>query len=690
VHQPLSRAITDYQHGHLSLEQLQRQIENEVKTPDGARAVRSLLDIPDQSLPRSVRDLLVRCSTSPPAITNVRASPAANLSTPAGEHEPRTTLIRGMSGSIGPGSVLGGRYRLVREIGRGGMGVVYLADGLVDLQRFAVKVLNPEFLEHRDAIRALREEARKCLAMRHPNIVGVYPLEREGEQYYLPMEYLEGKTVRELLDQDFARGIPLDQAWPIVKGAGAALAFAHDQGVIHSDLKPSNIFVTIGGRPRVLDFGIARALRDRRHFDTDSLGAMTTTYASPEMLANKPPDFRDDVYGFACVVYELLTGNHPFAGHSAAEARSRRMVVAPVRALSSAQNALLRRGLAFNCEDRIATVEEFLAVCGTGGARARDPVTAPRVEVTLPDTTLRFCAVCGKVLPDVARFCPGCGASTEEEAPISANTDLQIPGEYRRVATGVGKGEPRSLRARSAPLDKRFIAFGAAGIAAAVAVGLIAFYTMRSSRSPARVSPSAAALSDEGFPVKAASPADGTSHEPTATVTASNVSEGQGAASSPSALPAPVPLASTVPPTATTSASNSGIPAPVITGPPPNRPANERTAGTAHDEDIERPPIGKHVSAFKLAQDSPTVDDACPYPAAAQKNGDTGTTVLLIYVAADGTAATTEVESSSNSQVLDDAAVECVEQKLHFVPKRVAGVASGSWTRMTFKWSFGE
>jgi TonB family protein len=692
VQQPLSRAITDYQHGHLSLEQLQRQIENEIKTPDGIRAIRLLLEIPDQSLPRSVRDLLARLSTSPAAMTNPRASPAANSSAPAGDRESAPTLIRGMPASIGPGSVLGGRYRLVREIGRGGMGVVYLADGLVDHQRFAVKVLNPEFLAHPDAIRVLREEARKCLAMRHPNIVAVYPLEREGEQYYLPMEYLEGKTVRELLDQDFARGVPLDQAWPIVKGAGAALAFAHDQGVIHSDLKPSNIFVTTGGRSRVLDFGIARALRDRRHFDTDSLGAMTAAYASPEMLANKPPDFRDDVYGFACVVYELLTGNHPFAGHTAAEARSRRMVVAPVRALSSAQNALLRRGLAFNCADRIASVEEFLAVCGGGGATARDPVTTPRLEVTLPeDTMLRFCAVCGKELNDVARFCPGCGASTEEEATISVNADLQIPGEYRRVATSVGKGKLRLLRERFAPLDKRLIAFGAAGIAAAVAIGLVAFYTMRPSRSPpAGATSSAAGLGADGFHVKAASPEDGAPHEPTAAVTASNAPEGKGAASSPSALPPLVPLASNLPPTSTSSAFNAGIPAAEVTGPPANHRAPEQTAGTAQNEDIEHPPIGKHVSAFKLARDSPTVDDACPYPAAAQKNGDTGTVVLLIYIAADGSASTARVESSSDSKVLDDAAVECVEQKLHFVPKRVAGVATGSWARMTFKWSVDE
>jgi TonB family protein len=124
--------------------------------------------------------------------------------------------------------------------------------------------------------------------------------------------------------------------------------------------------------------------------------------------------------------------------------------------------------------------------------------------------------------------------------------------------------------------------------------------------------------------------------------------------------------------------------------PPPSPSAPDQPGGTAHDEDIDHPPIGKHVSAFKLAQDSPTVDEACPYPAAAEESGDTGTVILLVYVAADGSATKTDVESSSDSKVLDDAAVECVEQKLHFVPRRIAGTAIGSWARLTFKWSFGE
>jgi TonB family protein len=657
MQQPLTRAITDYQDGHLSLEQLRRQIEDQFTTPDGMRAIRTLLETPDPSLPRSVRELLTGFSASQTNVTAVRLS------------------------QIGVGSVLRGRYRLVREIGRGGMGVVYLADGLVDHQQFAVKVLNSEFLQHPDAVRVFREEARKSLALRHPNIVGVYPLECEGEQYYLPMEYLEGKTVRELLDQDFARGVPLDQAWPIVRGAGAALAFAHDHGVIHSDLKPSNLFVTTGGRLRVLDFGIARALRDRRFFDTDSLGGITAEYASCEMLAKRPPDFRDDVYAFACVVYELLTGNHPFAGRTAAEARAHRMLVAPVRALTQGQNAILRRGLAFNCEDRIATVEEFLTVCGGSATSAAEPRTVPRGAAALPDIAdLRFCAVCGKQLPDVARFCPGCGTSIEAEVTTTESNDLQIRGEYRPA--GTHKNEP-------APSRKSFGVLWALGILAAVVIGLLAVYTIRSSRSPparalntpvpgASEVRTAALSSGNGSRDEQASPAVGPSGTREESATSSTVP-------APSGAPAGAILvaASAAP------ARASENPAPDATEPPASGSAHEQAAGTAHDEDIEHPPVGKHLSGFKLADDSPAVDD-CPYPSAAEENADTGTVVLLVYIAADGSPAKTKVESSSNSKLLDDAAVDCVKENLRFVPKHAAGRAIGSWARLKFKWSIGE
>ncbi len=310
----------------------------------------------------------------------------------------------------GPGDILGGRYRLIRELGQGGMGVVYLAESTVDQESFAVKVLGAEFRDHPDAIAAMREEARKSLTLRHPNIVAVYPLERDGSTYYLPMEYLDGKTLRALLDEDFVRGMPLQQAWSIIHGIGSALAFAHDRGVIHSDLKPSNIFVTVGGSARVLDFGIARAMRGgRQRFDTTTLGALTVAYASKEMIAGNPPDFQDDIYGFACVVYELLTGRHPFGGRSAADAESAGLKIAAVPGVSEAQQAALRRGLAFRKEDRCASIEEFVGAWEGLGA----PRTASRTRAPL---WIGVCAA-ATILAGIAWWWTGHPSRSATEAP---------------------------------------------------------------------------------------------------------------------------------------------------------------------------------------------------------------------------------------------------------------------------------
>jgi non-specific serine/threonine protein kinase len=139
------------------------------------------------------------------------------------------------------GERLSGRYRVERELGEGGMGVVYLvADEQVAGEIFAVKVLklglDPE------ALRLLREEVRNTRKLSHPHIVDVHSVNVDGSRLYVLMEYLEGKSLNGLLDQDFGRGISFSHAWPIIEDVGAALGYAHDHNVIHSDLKPANVW----------------------------------------------------------------------------------------------------------------------------------------------------------------------------------------------------------------------------------------------------------------------------------------------------------------------------------------------------------------------------------------------------------------------------------------------------------------
>jgi TolB-like protein/Tfp pilus assembly protein PilF len=269
---------------------------------------------------------------------------------------------------IATGRLVAGRYRLERKLGEGGMGVVYLAsDQEVKGETFAIKVLVPEIRDRPEALELMREEVRKTRALAHPNIVGVYSLNVDRSDVFILMECLEGKTLQALLDEDFGRGMRFDRAWPLIEDLGAALAYAHDHSVIHGDLKPANIFVTTSGRAKLLDFGIARAARgSRRGKEEAALAALTPAYASCEMLEYLPPDTRDDIYALAIIIYEMLSGKHPFGGRSAIEARGAGEKPTPIASLTERQNAALAHGLAFGRAARTATVETLLAGLAPG------------------------------------------------------------------------------------------------------------------------------------------------------------------------------------------------------------------------------------------------------------------------------------------------------------------------------------
>jgi eukaryotic-like serine/threonine-protein kinase len=257
------------------------------------------------------------------------------------------------------GQLLSGRYRIERELGEGGMGVVYLAtDEQVVGETFAIKVLKGAV--HPAAIELLREEVRKTRKLSHPNIVDVHSVNVDGRKLYVLMEYLEGKPLNGLLEEEFGRGMPFSHAWPIIEDVGAALGYAHDHNVIHSDLKPANIFVTTAGRTKLLDFGIARVSRGRLHKGSGPL-ALTPAYASCEMLEGKEADRRDDIYSFAYVIYEMLSGEHPFGDLTALEAREAGTRVPFLAVLSRGQNAALAKALVFDREGRTASVERLLA-----------------------------------------------------------------------------------------------------------------------------------------------------------------------------------------------------------------------------------------------------------------------------------------------------------------------------------------
>jgi serine/threonine protein kinase len=276
---------------------------------------------------------------------------------------------------IGPNTILKERFRLIEVLGVGGMGTVYRGVDLLKEEArdrnpyVALKVLNEDFKEHPDSFIALQREASRQQKLAHPNIATIYDFDRTGSTVYITMELMEGIPLNTYIKKTVRPrgGLPMEEAFPLIQGMGNALIYAHERKIVHSDFKPGNCFLLNDGTMKILDFGIARAVKnplageaEKTLFDPGKLGALTPAYASAEMLEGEDPDPRDDIYALACVAYELLTGKHPFNKLPANTARDNKLLPAPIKGLKRRQMKGLARGLAFNREDRSQTVREFV------------------------------------------------------------------------------------------------------------------------------------------------------------------------------------------------------------------------------------------------------------------------------------------------------------------------------------------
>ncbi len=212
--------------------------------------------------------------------------------------------------------ILGGRYELQRRLARGGMAEVFLAQDQLLGRPVAVKVLFPEFATDPAFVERFRREAQAAANLSHPNIVGVYDWGREGKTYYIVMEYVEGRTLSEVIRTEGP--LPAVQAAEIAKEIASALGFAHKNDVVHRDMKSGNVIVSDSGQIKVADFGIATAISGNGQTDLTQTGAVmgTATYFSPEQAQGKPLDGRSDLYSLGIVMYEMLTGTPPFSGDS--------------------------------------------------------------------------------------------------------------------------------------------------------------------------------------------------------------------------------------------------------------------------------------------------------------------------------------------------------------------------------------
>ena len=239
---------------------------------------------------------------------------------------------------IQPGTTLGS-YEIVAPLGAGGMGEVYRArDPKLD-RDVAIKVLPEDFATDPERLVRFEREAKALAALNHPNIATVHGFEREGDTHFLVMELVEGED----LAARISRG-PLapDEAIPVFLHIAEGLATAHARGIIHRDLKPANIVVTEDGRPKILDFGLARAMDDNlpsaevTHSPTLTANATragvllgTAAYMTPEQARGGPTDRRADIWAFGVCLFEALSGKRPFAGETAMDLLSGVLTGAP-------------------------------------------------------------------------------------------------------------------------------------------------------------------------------------------------------------------------------------------------------------------------------------------------------------------------------------------------------------------------
>jgi eukaryotic-like serine/threonine-protein kinase len=262
---------------------------------------------------------------------------------------------------IREGSVVDGRYRVLQRIGSGGMADVWLVDDTHLQRRVALKVLHARFAQDREFVERFRREAEAAAGLQHPNVVAVFDRGEVDGTYYIAMQHLEGRTLKQLIDA----GLTPEQAVGLIRQVLEGARFAHRHGIVHRDLKPQNVIVDAEGKATVTDFGIARAGVSEITQAGSVMG--TPHYLSPEQAQGLDVTAVSDLYSVGVMLYEALTGRVPFEGDSAVSVAMKQVSQAPQRPssinpqVSPALDAVVMRALEKEPGQRFQSADAFIA-----------------------------------------------------------------------------------------------------------------------------------------------------------------------------------------------------------------------------------------------------------------------------------------------------------------------------------------
>ena len=262
---------------------------------------------------------------------------------------------------LGAETMVAGRYRLIGKLGSGGMADVWCAEDTMLDRRVALKFLHERFAQDEQFVERFRREASSAAGLQHPNVVGVFDRGTVDGSHYIAMEYVEGASLKDLID----RGLGVPEAVEIIRQVLAGARYAHSHGIVHRDLKPQNVLVDSEGRARVTDFGIARAGASEITQTGSVLG--TAQYLSPEQAQGLPVTAASDIYSIGVMLYEALTGQVPFDGDSPVTVALKQVSERPRPPsevnpqVSRALDAVVLKALAKDPSNRFRSAEEFLA-----------------------------------------------------------------------------------------------------------------------------------------------------------------------------------------------------------------------------------------------------------------------------------------------------------------------------------------